>query len=166
MVGSLNGFGFFSSGLLPITIFFLFIGINMCRVSMDFVTSEMFSRLIVLRIVANGQVYLETNKNKKYGTGWKNIKEGYFTVIEKTLEYKNIGPSICYINILMHIKYPPFIQGCIIYFTIWMEFKIGVSVQVGFGIYSGVEVRATVMGYGTYNLCLKLMVNKCVHEPK
>ena len=59
---------------------------------MDFVMSKMFSRLVVLRIVANGYVYLETNINKKYGIGWKNMREGYFTVIEKTLEYNNIGP--------------------------------------------------------------------------
>ena len=56
------------------------------------------------------------------------MREGSFTVIERTLEYNNIGPSIYYINILMHTKYPPFTQGCIIDFTIWMEFKIGVSV--------------------------------------
>ena len=55
------------------------------------------------------------------------MREGYFMVIEKTLEYNNIGPSIYYINILMHTEYPP-TQGCIIDFTIWMEFKIGVSV--------------------------------------
>ena len=110
------------------TIVLLFMGIDMCRVSMDFVTSETFSRLVVLRIVANGYVYLETNENKKYWTGCKNIREGYFTVIEETLEYNNIGPSIYYINILMHTKYPPFTQGCIVYFTILMEFKIGVSV--------------------------------------
>ena len=59
---------------------------------MAFVMSETFSRLLVLRMVANGYVYLETNDNKKYGTGWKNMREGYFTVIEKTLEYNNIGP--------------------------------------------------------------------------
>ena len=59
---------FFSSDLFPVTIFFLFTSIDMCRVSMDFVTSETFSRLVVLRIVANGYVYLETNDNKKYGT--------------------------------------------------------------------------------------------------
>ena len=110
------------------TIVFLFMGIDMCRVSMDFVMSETFSRLVVLRIVANGYVYLETNGNTKYGARLKNMREGYFTVIEKTLEYNNIGPSIYYINILMKTTYPPFTQGCIIDFTIWMEFKIGVSV--------------------------------------
>ena len=66
----------------------------------------------------------------------------------------------------MHTEYPPFTQGCIIDFTIWMEFKIGVSVYVVFGIYLGVEVRVSVMGYGPYTLCLKDMVHKCVHEPK
>ena len=59
---------FFSSDLLPMTIVFIFTGIDMCRVSMDFVMSETFSRLVVLRIVANGYVYLETNTKKKYGT--------------------------------------------------------------------------------------------------
>ena len=43
---------FFSSDLLPMTIVFIFTGIDMCRVSMDFVMSETFSRLVVLRIVA------------------------------------------------------------------------------------------------------------------
>ena len=85
---------FFSSDLLPMTIVFIFTGIDMCRVSMDFVKSETFSRLVVLRIVANGYVYLDTNNNKKYGTRWKSTREGYFTVIEKTLEYNNIGPYI------------------------------------------------------------------------
>ena len=50
------------------TIVFLFTGIDMCRVSMDFAMSETFSRLVVLRIVTNGYVYLDTDDNKKYGT--------------------------------------------------------------------------------------------------
>ena len=56
------------------------------------------------------------------------MREGYFTVIETTLEYNNIGPSLYFINILMQIEYPPFTQGCIIDFTICMKFKIAVSV--------------------------------------
>ena len=50
----------FSLDIFPMTIIFLFTGIDMCRVFMAFVMSEMFPRLVVLRIVANGYVYLET----------------------------------------------------------------------------------------------------------
>ena len=77
------GLDLFSPDLFPMTIISLFTIIDMCRVSMAFVMNETFSRLVVLRMVANGSIYLETNDNKKYGTGWKNMREGYFTVIEK-----------------------------------------------------------------------------------
>ena len=58
----------FSSNIFLVTIIFLFMGIDMCRVSVAFVMSETFSRLVVLRIVANDYVYLGTNYNNKYGT--------------------------------------------------------------------------------------------------
>ena len=83
MVGILNGFGFLFLIPLDHDKLFLFTGIDMCRVSMSFVMGEMFLRIVVLRIVEKGYVYLETNNNKKYGTGWKNIKEGYFIVVKK-----------------------------------------------------------------------------------
>ena len=51
------------------TIVFIFMGIDVCRVTMDFVMSETFSMLVVLRIVVNDYVYLETNHNKKYVHG-------------------------------------------------------------------------------------------------